>query len=254
MPTKRITKKLVISKGLTLNKKILFMLFLVFAPSYSYCASGFIDDDNAPNSLLILPQPPIDKSPQFLSDQAFYEQGLNIRTKPRGLEATADADMSPEYFYRIFSKPMGFEISVNKTPHLAHIIDLLRYDGGGAATKTAKEKYMRERPFSYYKTHSCTPDIDLELKKNGSYPSGHASAGWVIALVLSVINPERQNEILKRGFEFGESRAICGAHWESDVEAGRIMGAALFARLMADDNFSKNLSEAKIEFKENEKK
>ena len=33
---------------------------------------------------------------------------------------------------------------------------------------------------------------------------------------------------------FGTSRYICGAHWRSDVEAGRLVGAATVSRLHDD--------------------
>ena len=29
-----------------------------------------------------------------------------------------------------------------------------------------------------------------------------------------------------RGLAFGDSRVVCGVHWQSDVEAGRVIGAA----------------------------
>ena len=86
------------------------------------------------------------------------------------------------------------------------------------------------------------------MATTGSYPSGHASFGWAAALVLSEINPQRETEILRRGIDFGESRVVCGAHWQSDVEAGRIMGAAVVAALHSNIGFTENLNEAKKEF------
>ena len=46
----------------------------------------------------------------------------------------------------------------------------------------------------------------------------------------------------------GESRVICGYHFQSDVDAGRITGAVAVARLHADENFNKQLDKAKKEF------
>ena len=66
---------------------------------------------------------------------------------------------------------------------------------------------------------TCNPEQQEELSTNGSYPSGHTAIGWATALVLAEINPDRQNEILKRGFEMGQSRVICGYHFQSDVDA-----------------------------------
>jgi len=66
--------------------------------------------------------------------------------------------------------------------------------------------------------------------------------------VLAEINVDRQNEILKRGYEMGESRVIAGYHYQSDVDNGRIVAAALVARLHADEGFQKQLEKAKKEF------
>ena len=44
--------------------------------------------------------------------------------------------------------------------------------------------------------------------------------------------------MLQRGHAFGQSRVICGVHWQSDVDNGRVMGAAAIARLHADPRFT----------------
>lgn len=80
-----------------------------------------------------------------------------------------------------------------------------------------------------------------------SYPSGHSSIGWAWALALAEIVPERADAILARGYDFGASRAICRAHWKSDVEAGRLVGAATVSRLHADPVFLAQLGEARKE-------
>ena len=95
---------------------------------------------------------------------------------------------------------------------------------------------------------TCNPEQQQELSTNGSYSSGHTSIGWATALVLAEINPDRQNEILKRGFEMGQSRVICGYHFQSDVDAARIVASAVVARLHANDAFMKQLQKAKAEF------
>nr|WP_281287806.1 hypothetical protein [Phreatobacter stygius] len=64
---------------------------------------------------------------------------------------------------------------------------------------------------------------------------------------MAEINPERSNEILARGLAFGQSRVICNAHWQSDVEAGRIMAAATLSRLHSDAAFLADLQAAREE-------
>ena len=76
----------------------------------------------------------------------------------------------------------------------------------------------------------CTPEIEAGLRNDGSYPSGHTSVGWAWALILSEIAPERQNQILSRGLAYGQSRSVCNVHWNSDVQAGFVIGFATIAR------------------------
>jgi acid phosphatase (class A) len=114
-------------------------------------------------------------------------------------------------------------------------------------TNSAKRHYARTRPFVYFHTHTCAPKWEHYLIHNGSYPSGHTTVGWATALVLAEINPARETQILKRGFEYGQSRVICGAHWQSDVDEGRVTGSILCASLHATPRFGKWVAEALVE-------
>ena len=47
---------------------------------------------------------------------------------------------------------------------------------------------------------------------------------------------------------YGESRVSVGAHWQSDVDAGRLAAAALFARMHTSERFLKQMRRAQKEF------
>ncbi len=53
--------------------------------------------------------------------------------------------------------------------------------------------------------------------------------------------------MIARGRNYGESRLVCNVHWQSDVLAGRFMGAAAVARLHADPTFRADLDAARGE-------
>ncbi len=211
--------------------------------------AGFLAAKEAPDSLMLLPPPPVMDSAAFLRDKAAYEEGLTLRDTPRGKQAIRDADLSDGNLGKPFSDAVGVEISREHTPQTFILLKRLLADSGDSATKSAKSYYMRTRPFALFNAHSCTPDDEVWLRKNGSYPSGHTAFGWSAALILSEMVPERQNEILKRGYEFGQSRVICGAHWQSDVDAGRVMGAAAASRLQIAPAFDRQLQKAKRELR-----
>lgn len=208
----------------------------------------FLEESEVANSLDLLPPPPAAGSILFLYDKAQYDWGKLQRDTPRGDQAAQDARVDGNGVPFAFSQAFGIEISKEKTPEIHKLVINMREDAGDLATRHAKNHYMRVRPFSFFKEMTCNPEQQKELSTNGSYPSGHTSIGWATALVLAEINPERQNEILKRGFEMGQSRVICGYHFQSDVDAARIVASAVVARLHANDAFMTQLKKAKEEF------
>ena len=208
----------------------------------------FLNNSQAIDSLALLPPPPAPGSLTFLNDQAMYEQGRLLRDTPRGKLAAADANLSSGGVASAFSVAFGRDISAASSPELYKLLTNMIEDAGDLATRSAKQHYMRIRPFAFYKVATCNTRQQAELSANGSYPSGHTAIGWATALVLAEINPARQNEILKRGYELGQSRVICGYHWQSDVDAARLVGSGVVATLHTSDKFTRQLQKAKAEF------
>lgn len=208
----------------------------------------FLEIDQVPNSLELLPGPPDAASIAFLYDQARYNWGKSLRNTPRGEQAFQDARVDGQHLPDSFSEAFGININPQDTPEIYKLIVGMREDAGDLATRAAKDHYNRTRPYSFYGEDTCNPEQQAELSTNGSYPSGHTSIGWATALVLSELNPDRIDEILQRGYQMGESRVICGYHFQSDVDAGRITGSGIVARLHADPGFNEQLAKAKKEF------
>lgn len=208
----------------------------------------YLKNSQAIDSLALLPPPPEVGSIAFLNDQAMYEQGRLLRNTERGKQAAEDANLSSGGVANAFSTAFGSPITANDSPALHKLLSNMIEDAGDLATRSAKQKYMRIRPFAFYGVATCNTKEQDELAKNGSYPSGHTSIGWATALVLAEINPQRQDQILKRGYELGQSRVICGYHWQSDVDAARIVGSAVVATLHTNPAFQQQLQKAKEEF------
>ncbi len=200
-----------------------------------------------PDGTKYLPVPPDTASMAFVYDYSRYEWGKLQRNTTRGVQAAHDAILVPDSVLADFKDAFGLLITKETTPHLYTLLSNVEEDAGDA-TQTMKVKYKRIRPYHRFKEPSLVPKDEKDLSTDGSYPSGHTSIGWALALVMAEINPACQDAILKRGYAFGESRVIAGFHYQSDVNAGYLVGSAIVARLHADPHFIKDLAAAKKEF------
>jgi acid phosphatase (class A) len=68
-------------------------------------------------------------------------------------------------------------------------------------------------------------------------------------VVLSNMVPEKRREIMARAWAYGENRIIGGIHFRTDVEAGRIAGTIIAARLMEQPDFQAVFAVAKAELR-----
>lgn len=208
--------------------------------------AGFLTVDQLPDAGVYLPAPPDTADRLFAGDSIRYAWGKSLRGTERGRQAVLDADNSMKYLAEYFSDAFGLKIDKKKTPELYSLMNKVRIDGGNAQDK-AKKKYMRKRPYVQFAEPTPVPGEEEKNRNTGSYPSGHTGSGWAMALVLAEINPDRQNFILERGYQYGESRVIVGFHYQSDVDAARASASAAVARLHADPEFQKQLAKAEDE-------
>ena len=233
-------------------KKILIALFLVFVCSVCYAeTTSFLTEKEISTEFLSLPPKPEEAS--FYNDWQRYQWGKTMRDTKRGKQAIKDADYTLENLAKIYSKPFGMEISEKNTPEIWALLDRVLVTADLCKDK-AKSRIMRNRPFIQFNEPTPIPKDEEELKDNSSYPSGHTTRGWAVALVLAQINPERQNEILKRGIEYGESRVIVGFHFQSDVDAAIVITSAFINRLNINEEFKQQFGKAKAEFQQKKSK
>ena len=205
--------------------------------------AGYLQPAQLPDSQALLPPPPAPGSAAFAADEDAYRSSRKLRDTPRWALAAKDADLNFPKAAETFSCALAMAVSEQATPHLNMLLRRVRADASRANDK-AKDHFKRQRPYLAYGDASCTP---RERHKDDAYPSGHSSIGWAWALVLAEIAPDRVNAVLARGLAYGQSRVVCGVHWTSDVEAGRVVGASVVSRLHADPVFSAQLAAARKE-------
>ena len=208
-----------------------------------YGNRGYILVETLPNTLALLPPPPSDDSAIFKLDQEMSRNSFSLRDTPRWELATRDGMMFFPEPVDAFSCSLGASITEKNTPNLYTLLNRIFFDVDWF-DKPIKDQYKRPRPFVVNNEPICTT---TNMKKYTSYPSGTAALGWAYALILSEISPDKTEALLSRGLAYGETNVICNQGWYSDMVAGRVLGAALVARLHTEPEFLKHLSAAKHE-------
>ena len=110
----------------------------------------------------------------------------------------------------------------------------------------AKSYFKRNRPWI----------VDPKLKTcsrqdapQSSYPSGHTTMGFAMAVVLTRAMPELSGNIMGRAREYAYHRLVCGMHYRADIVAGQTLGVAVAAQLLKDPRFLADLDAAREELK-----
>jgi acid phosphatase (class A) len=207
--------------------------------------SGYLGEQHLPDHRVFLPPPPPPGSPVAAADVAIFEQTRKLENGPRWQLAANDNQISHKAMLADFGCAVGLDLAAIDAPALSRVLlrsgaDLFPVVGA------AKDAYKRPRPYVEQQGPLCIVPSD-ELTASGSYPSGHAAAGWLYALLLAEIDPDHADAIIRRGRAFGESRVVCGVHYASDIEAGRLTASALVAELHGAPQFETDVASARAE-------
>lgn len=234
-------------------KKFFVIALAAFAASMTLNAQDAVQPyftvDQLPDLIKCLPAPPAFDSPEFANDMMRFSWGKQQRIDPERAEiAKRDAVWSYKALLAEFDVPFGLHISAEDTPEIWNLMEtsLTTTDAMRVAPKAY---YHRQRPFERFQDKMLT-DEEAELAGEGSYPSGHTMRGWTAALLLAEINPAAADTIFARGWMYGESRVIVGAHWQSDVEASRVAASIGYCALHASPEFREQMAKAQTEFLE----
>ena len=212
----------------------------------SLMVPGYLPRGSAPDSLLLNPPPPAAGSAMEARDIEAANAAVALRGTPRWDQAAIDAELFSPNTIGIFSCAAGFELDPARLPKLTA---LLRKAGPDLAMTVypTKRKYQRARPFTVNNQPVCTPKDEAVLRSDGSYPSGHSAIGYGWGLILAELVPSRAAQLVARGRAFGDSRRVCNVHWLSDVEEGRVVATAVYARLHAEAAFRADADAARAE-------
>jgi acid phosphatase (class A) len=113
----------------------------------------------------------------------------------------------------------------------------------------AKKYFQHPRPYD------LNPDIKSVCgsKAGGpknSYPSGHGTVGYLSALVLSMMVPEKGEALHARAEEYAHNRVVCGDHYASDLPASKEAAQLILGNMIGSPKFQQELTAAKAEVRQ----
>lgn len=207
--------------------------------------TGYLGSERWPDAARILPPAPKTGSPREAQDQAVFKSTRALEGAPRWTLAQADVPTLPAEMLKAFSCAVGAELTPQNAPRLNVLLGRVGLDVGRQVA-SVKDVFQRKRPYLIDEGQICVPKSE-SLDASPDYPSGHATWGWSIGLILAELAPDRATPILSRARAYGESRVVCGVHSVSAVEAGRTNGGAMVAALHGDPQFRADLEAARAE-------
>ena len=207
----------------------------------------YLTEATRPRGSQILPAPPSFTGEEFANDLYYYQWGKAQRQDQHLREELIHTDTTG--IFKLFSEAMGIKMSRKMTPEI-YKLARKALDDAHEAVDVAQKHFNRTKPFVKFHEESLKPEgyIHNFKDKGDSYPSGHATRGWMMAFVLSNVAPERTESLMNYARQFALNRVIMGRHWKSDIDAGLMLAAALFADISACEAYQKQLIKAKAEY------
>lgn len=202
---------------------------------------------SCPDAVNILPDfPSFEDDEAFFNDSLLYERGKAIRDTERGRQAVIDANIGLDFYFERFGEAMGLKLGEQDSPAIAAYMEATcKYALEGVLK--AKDAFSRPRPFLHFGEPSSVPADEEKYGASSSYPSGHTMMAWIVALSLASIDEAHEYEIIRAGYELGQSRVISGFHYQSDVDAGRMAADAAYARVVSDPEYLRLMKRARKE-------
>jgi acid phosphatase (class A) len=222
------------------------LLVMAGLAQQAHAQSGYLAGREVDFRTVLAPPPAVD-SPWDHADQELVE-ALQAVDDARWQMAEQDADE----LYPRFAESFGRPIDRKTSPALIALLDRSVRDVEATAA-AAKDYFHRPRPFQRLQLQRVcdkrsVPKPEAHPTYGVSYPSGHSTRGWAVAMILARVAPERAEALMKRAAEYEESRLICGMHFPTDVEAGQAVAIAVVAHLDASNEFQADLARARKEY------
>ena len=191
----------------------------------------------------ILPSPKPADDPAVQAELAELHQIEKTRTDKQIELAKADTAEESIFIFRSVIGPALTPERLPATTKLSAHVKAVE----GLNVGAAKKAFHRVRPYNADK--SLNPVCNTKTKDD-SYPSGHGTVGYLEALTLIDLAPERRDAILARAEEYANSRLICGVHYRSDLDASKAAAYALHALMSVNPDYIVEVQSARAELRQ----
>jgi acid phosphatase (class A) len=215
------------------------LLLVISSAAQAEDAKPFVTNRDV-DLTMILPPPPANDS---ALTKAELGEVLTLQvTRTPQMEASAIADVEEDVWR--FANVMGPNFTKEKLPKFSAFFDRV-VATEGAVVDPAKDVWKRPRP------HQLSDLVKpaVKLSNSGSWPSGHATVGTMMGIILADMVPEKRAEIMARAAAYAHNRVVGGIHYPSDVEMGKISGSVIAAVLLNRDDFKAEYDVAKAELR-----
>ncbi len=189
-------------------------------------------------------QPPPEDDSETTRSELEHLKKLAENRKPEDIIRITKEHLDP---YKRFFEVL--EIDQRDYPRLDNLIHYLASESYFPVLYF-KHRFSRIRPYQI--------DTSLETVIDGpphaSYPSGHATQAYLIALVLSEALPRddsRSKQLTDLGKNIGIRREIAGVHYPSDTQAGVELAKQLYLWIQRKPEFKQLFEAAKHELGSN---
>jgi acid phosphatase (class A) len=159
--------------------------------------------------------------------------------------ARAQADERDETLF-VFRDVLGDGFTAAGLPQTAVLSAHVKQQEDEASAPL-KSAFQRIRPYNLDRT---LHPVCKTKTKNDSYPSGHALAGYLAALTLVDLVPEKRDAILARADEYAHNRMVCGVHFASDLQASRLLAYATHAAMLDNPVYRQEEASARVELRQ----
>jgi acid phosphatase (class A) len=157
------------------------------------------------------------------ADTLTHEPGVLGLLNEAARESAALSASTKTYWKR--TRPFAFDSAVERHADMAQ----------GGAEPTAAQAATRRLDVG-------GAVVDLA---HSSYPSGHSTFGTVCAILLANMVPEKRAALFERGLDYAHSRLVVGAHFPTDLEAGRLTGTVAAELLLQNPRFERDFATAR---------